>query len=57
MMRGRYIPRLTWRPIVAVRWRSHPHGYGEARLGWRLYLFGVVPIARLPRREKEGAAS
>ena len=50
MSRARYIRRWTWRPIVAVRWRSLPHGYGEARLAWVLYLFGVLPIAVLPRR-------
>jgi len=49
-MRAHYSPRLSWRPIVPVRWRSYPDGYGNPRLGWRLYVFGVLPICIVPRR-------
>lgn len=54
--RKRYTPRLSIWPIKAVRGRSYPHRCGEeVRLFWRLFLFGVVPIARLPRRSREAA--
>lgn len=49
-MRRHYTPRLTWKPIVPVRWRSMPQGYGNATLGWRLYLFGIVPLFTVPRK-------
>jgi len=52
-----YTRRPTWRPLVVVRWRSRPHGCPDARLGWRLYLFGVLPVGTLPRRESREAHS
>ncbi len=52
-VRTRYTPRLSPWPIVAVRWRSTPHGYGESDRAWKLYLFGLVPIAKLPRRARQ----
>lgn len=56
MTRVHYTPRFTPWPIKAVRWRSQLHGYGtEARLAWKLYLFGLLPIASLPRRSREVA--
>lgn len=57
MTRHHYKPHLSWWPIVPVRWRSKPRGYGAARLGWRLYLFGVLPLVILPRRQNKEMAS
>lgn len=48
----RYKPRFSFWPIVPIRWRSRSHGRGQARLAWTIYLFGLLPIARLPRKGK-----
>jgi hypothetical protein len=46
--RTHYTPRLSWKPLRFVRWRSCPYA-GEVRKRWRLYLFGVMPIGSIPR--------
>jgi len=51
-MRTRYQPRLTWKPVVRVKHRRIVGGYGgEVLRGWRLYLFGIVPLWVVPGRE------
>jgi hypothetical protein len=52
MTRFRYRPHFSFLPIVPVRWRSAPHYHPRAaRLSWRLYLFGLLPLMHLPRRK------
>jgi len=47
---ARYKPRLSLLPIVPVRWRSpSPKPDETIRRSWRLFLFGVVPVATVPR--------
>jgi hypothetical protein len=38
-------PRLTWRPVVRIRWRWRGSCHGDTVSGWRWFLFGIVPIA------------
>lgn len=52
MSRERIKPRFCLTPLKAVRWRSHSRAYSTtARTRWRIYLFGLFPIASLPRKE------
>lgn len=47
MSRVRYTPRLTWRPIVRVRYKR-VIGH-EVHRSWRFYLFGLLPVVSVPR--------
>lgn len=49
-MRTRYKPRLTLWPIKRVKTRSNAAGLGTEKPGWKLYLFGLLPLVTLPRK-------
>lgn len=52
-----YRPHFTHRPIVRVRWRwrRNPYEPGSlSRRGFRIYLFGRVPIFQWSRPAAEG---
>jgi len=51
--RRRYTPRLSLMPLRFVRWRTHTEYGAPAAARWRVYLFGVLPIASLPRKSAE----